>query len=165
MAETARQRQRRHALLIALACGALYAALIIAFFGLASLVTATDVVSEPHLSTMVGPTMVLMSVLVLTLMLALRGPHDNDNWIDWGYSLLTGIAAMAAYVATAFVGGIVDKGVDAGVHFGSVTLLGGYDVLVGVLGLLVALLYSFLIARRYDERGRPRWTWEDEFDA
>lgn len=165
MTEPRRQRARRHAVVIALACGVLYLALLVACFGLASLATATDVVSEPHLSGLVGPSMAGVAVLVLTVMLVLRAPRDEDDWVDWGYSLLTGVAAMVAYIVTAFVGATLDKGLDEGVHFGSMTILGGYDVIVGLLGVLVALLYSLIIARRYDERGRPRWTWEDEFDV
>ena len=159
------RRARRHAAQIALACGLLYLALIVAAFGLLSLATDTDVVSEDHISDLVGPTMAAVSIVVVTLMLLVRGPRESDVGLDWGYSLLVGLAAMVAYTGSAFVGGVIDLGVDGGIHVGWVTAFGGYDVLAGLLAFGVALLYSFVIARRYDERGRPRWTWEDDFDA
>ncbi len=159
------RRSRRHAALVALACGFLYLALIVAVFGRTSLTTNTEVVPEAQISEYVGPFMAVVPILVLTLMLLLRRPRAGDIGLDWGYSLLAGIACMASYIAAAFLAGIIDQGLGEGVHFGWVTLFGGYDVLIGLLAAAVALLYSFIIARRYDERGRPRWTWEDDFDA
>lgn len=166
MSSSDRERQsRRHAAQIALACGILYLALVVAAFGLLSLATNTEVVAERQIGDLVGPSMAASSVVVVTGLLLLRRPRANDVGLDWGYSLLVGVAAALSYVAAAFIFGISDQGVTEGVHFGWLTLLGGYDVLLGVLGFSVALLYSFIIARRYDERGRPRWTWEDDFDA
>lgn len=163
--EELERRTRRHAMQIAFACGALYLALIVAAFGLLSLSTNTDVVSEPDIGELVGPSMAATAVVVVTGLLLLRRPRRSDIGLDWGYSLLVAASAMVSYTGAAFVGGVIDQGVEAGLHFGWVTAFGGYDVLIGILAFAVALLYSFVIARRYDERGRPRWTWEDDFDA
>lgn len=158
-------RARRHAAVIALACGVLHVALIIALFGVTSLLSESEVVSGPKVSLFVGPGMIAIAVLATTTMLLIRAPREADDGLDWGYSLLTGIVALASYVLASLVFGSVSLGMAEGLHFAWVTLLGGYDVIVGVLAAACALLYSFIIARRYDERGRPRWTWEDDFDA
>lgn len=159
------RRARRHAVLVALACGLLYLALIVAAFGMTALATNTEIVPVSALSEYVGPAMAVVAVAVLTVMLVVRSPRPSDVGLDWGYSLLVGFAALLSYLASAFVFGIIDQGVEAGVQFGWLTVFGGYDVLIGLLAASVALLYSFIIARRYDERGRPRWTWEDDFDV
>ncbi|HLP23404.1 MAG TPA: DUF6121 family protein [Microbacteriaceae bacterium] len=159
------RRVRRHAALVALACGVLYFALIVAVFGVVSLLTNTEVVANTGISPFVGPGMAAVAVALVTGMLVLRSPRAADDGLDWGYSLLTGVVAVVGYVIAAFALVSVDRGAADGAHFAWVTLLGGYDLVIGGLAVAVAFLYSFIIARRYDERGRPRWTWEDDFDA
>lgn len=163
--EPPRLPSRQYTVLLALACGVLYLALIVASFGLLELFANTEVVSMPELGPLVGPLMVAAAVVTLTGMLLLRPARANDDGLDWGYALLVGIAATAAYVLMAFIAGVADLGAAEGLHFAFVTVLGGYDLLIAVLGVAVALAYSFTIARRYDQRGRPRWSWEDDFDV
>lgn len=159
------QRARRHALIVALACGVLYMALLIALFGLTELLTNTDIVAEEQIGEFTGPAMFGVAVIAFTAMLAVRGPRDSDDLLDWGHALLSGFVAMATYIVSAFVFGAIDRGLDEGLRFGVSTIFGGYDVIVGIVAFGVGLLYSLVIARRYDERGRPRWSWEDDFDV
>lgn len=156
---------RQYTLIVALACGVLYLALIVAGFGLLELFSDAEVVAEVHLGALVGPLMVSAAVLTLTVLLALRPAKVTRVGLDWGYALLVAVASPVAYVLAAFLGGVADLGASEGLHFAVVTFLSGYNLLIAVLALLVSLGYSFTLARRYDQRGRPRWIWEDEFDV
>lgn len=157
--------RRAYARTIALFSAVLYFSLVVATLGILALLTNSDLVPNPDFSDLLGPVMVGASTLTVALMLVLRAPRDDDSGLDWGWAILTGVAAAAAFVVVGFVGAISELGVVEAVNFAWITLFGGYDLIVGMLGFLVALLYSFVIARRYDQHGRPRWTWEDDFDA
>lgn len=156
---------RRNAVIVAFFCGGLYLSLIVAALGLIALTTNTDVVAVREYSDLLGPVMIAASVIVLTAMLAFRAPRDDDEGLDWGYSILVALATGAAFVITGFVGATLELGLAAGTSFGVSTFFGGYDVAISVLAFGVSLGYFFVIARRYDENGRPRWTWEDDFDV
>lgn len=160
-----RRSARRYALVVALFCGALYLALLVAVFGFIALASNADVVSDERYSDFLGPMMAGVSVVTVTVLLALRAPRESDYLLDWGYSLLVGLVAALSYMLAGFLGAAAELGADDAVKFSFRTLFGGYDLAIAVLAFLTGLAYSFVIARRYDERGRPRWTWEDDFDA
>ncbi len=156
--------RRRYAVIVALFSGVLYFALIVAVLGILALLTGTDMVPNPDFSDLLGPAMILSATLTLTLMLAARKPRDQDEGLDWGWAILSGFAAAAAFILVGFLGAISELGVLQAVSFAWITLFGGYDLIIGSLAFVVALVYSFVLARRYDDRGRPRWSWEDDFD-
>ena len=156
---------RRYAVIVALFCGALYLALLVAVFGFIALASNSEIVSDERYSDFLGLSMAGVTVIVVTGMLALRAPRESDYWLDWGYSMLVGVAALLSYVLAGYVGAAIELGSDEALTFAVRTLFGGYDVAIAVLAFFTGLAYSFVIARRYDERGRPRWTWEDDFDA
>ncbi len=156
---------RRYARLVALACGALYLAFIVAGFGLLSLWSNTEVIATQGLGLLDGPIMAAVSVLTLTALLFVRAPRAVGVGLDWAYAVLVALLAGLSYLLAGFVVGLVDVGVGAGVDVVLHALSSGYAVLATASAVLVALLYSWVISRRYDERGRPRWMWEDEFDA
>ncbi|WP_166785823.1 DUF6121 family protein [Cryobacterium sp. TMT1-62] len=165
---------QKYATVVAVFAAVLLAALLVAAFGMISLLTDTDVISDPNAGPLVGPFMTAAAVvLVFTLMLllGLRTRPENQR-IAVGYSLGTGVAALVVFV---LVGGVLyalGTGVPTdtaglpgdSVGFAASVLLGPFAVTTGILSFIVTLLYSLVLASRMPERGPPKWPWEQGED-
>ena len=158
---------QKYATVVAVFAAVLLAALLVAAFGMISLLANTDVISDPNAGPLVGPGMTAVAVvLVFTLMLllGLRTKPENQS-VAVGYSLATGFAALGAFVLV----GVVLYALGAGlpgdsVGFAASVLLGPFAVATGILSFIITLLYSLVLATRMPERGRPKWPWEQDVD-
>ena len=154
---------QKYASILAVFTTVLYLALVVAAFGLISLATNTDVVSQPDAGPLVGPVATGAAVLVVFILLLALGvntPPDSQR-IRVGFAVASGLAAVAALVVT---GGLL-YGVGVGELVGIFTfagsmLLSPFALATGILAFLVVLVYSWLLAAHVGEQGRPLWPWE-----
>ena len=165
---------QKYATVVAVFAAVLLAALLVASFGMISLLADTDVISDPNAGPLVGPGMTAAAVvLVFTLMLllGLRTRPVNQR-VAVGYSLGSGLAALGAFVLVGAVLYALGAGVPAdtaglpgdSVGFAASVLLGPFAVTTGILSFIITLLYSLVLASRMPERGRPKWPWEQGDD-
>ncbi|MCI2957799.1 DUF6121 family protein [Agromyces atrinae] len=158
---------RRYATVVGVFATVLYLALVVCAFGFISLLTDTEVIEQQQAGVALGPSMVGGAVLVVLIALVLRVPR-----IDFAerrsaplFAVLTGVIAGVAYAVVGGVGfGIGSGSLLAGAPFIAATAVGPYGVSVVILAALVVWLDTFVVAARFDDRGRPRWAWEDEYD-
>ncbi len=159
---------QKYAAVVAVFAAVLYGALVVAAFGMISLATNLDVISQTDAGPLVGPSMAAAAVgLVFVLMLTL-GLRDRPNRqrVAVGYSLGTGAAAFAVFIV---VGAILypltsGQAFDA-FTFTETTLARPFAGVTGVLAFVVTLLYSIVLASRVGEHGRPLWPWERRDDS
>lgn len=158
----------RYAAAVAVFATALYVALVIATFGMTSLVLNRDVIADPSAGPLVGPVMTGVAVLVVFfsfLSIALRVPEAAQQvWI--GRAVLIGIGA---YFTFCFIGGIL-IGAASGELFGFTGFLGRqllspFAAAVGILAFAVALVFMLVLASHVGNKGRPRWPWEKHDDG
>ena len=154
---------QKYATVVAVFAAVLLAALLVAAFGMISLLADTDVISDPNAGPLVGPGMTIAAavlVFVLMLLLGLRTRPENQR-VAVVYSLATGFGALAAFVLTGAVLYALGAGLpgDSG-GFAVSILLGPFAVTAGILAFIITLLYSLVLASRMPERGRPKWPWE-----
>ena len=158
---------QKYATVVAVFAAVLLAALLVAAFGMISLLADTDVISDPNAGPLVGPGMTAAAVvLVFTLMLllGLRTKPENQR-VAVGYCLATGFAALGAFVLVGAVLYALGAGVPGdSVGFAASVLLGPFAVATGILSFIITLLYSLVLATRMPERGRPKWPWEQDDD-
>ena len=154
---------QKYATILAVFTTVLYLALVVAAFGLISLATNTDVVSQPDAGPLVGPVATGAAVLVVFILLLVLGvntPPDSQR-VRVGFAVAGGLAAVAALVVT---GGLlygVGVGELAGIFtFAGAMLLSPFALAAGILAFLVVLVYSWLLAAHVGEQGRPLWPWE-----
>lgn len=154
---------QKYATTVAVFATVLFAALVVAAFGMVSLVTNVDVIADRSVGPLVGPIMtaaVVLLVLVMLLILGVNTPPEKQR-VAVGFALATGAAAFLLYI---LVGAILvtvgNRDAVAGVLFGSSLLGSPFAFTVGVLAFLVTLTYSILLASHYGENGRPLWPWE-----
>ncbi|HSP76614.1 MAG TPA: DUF6121 family protein [Cryobacterium sp.] len=161
---------QKYATIVAIFAAVLLAALLVAAFGMISLLADTDVISDPKAGPLVGPLMTAAAVVltfILMLLLGLRTRPENQR-VAVGYSLGTGFAALGIFVLLGAALYAIGTGVPAdtaglpgdSVGFAASVLLGPFAVTTGILSFLITLLYSLVLASRMPERGRPKWPWE-----
>jgi len=154
---------QRYATIVAVFATVLFAALLVATFGMVSLATDLDVIADRSVGTLVGPTMsaaVVLFVFVMMLILGVNTPPEKQR-VAVGFALATGAGAFVLYVLTGAVlviGGTGDA--VAGLLFGGAMLGTPFAFTAGVLAFLVTVVYSILLASHYGENGRPLWPWE-----
>jgi hypothetical protein len=153
---------QKYATIVAIFTTVLFAALLVAAFGMISLATNLDVIADRSVGPLVGPTMtgaVVVLVLILLLVLGVNTPPEKQR-VAVGYALAAGAAAFVLYLLVG--AGLVAIGSDAvaGILFAGEMLGNPFAVTVGVLAFLVTLAYSILLASHYGENGRPLWPWE-----
>ncbi|MFT2815227.1 DUF6121 family protein [Leifsonia sp. A12D58] len=154
---------QKYAVIVALFATMLYFALIVAAFGMISLFTNTDVVTEADAGPLVGPFMVGASAVVVLLFMAVIGMRTSPEkqHVAVAGSLLCGLIALVAFVVT---GGLI-YGVGIGeaveiVLFAGARLGSPFSWSVGIIAAAVTLLYSIILASRVGKNGRPLWPWE-----
>jgi hypothetical protein len=162
------QNFRTYAAAMATFAAVLYVALVVAVFGVISLLLDRDVITDHEAGPIVGPVMTGVAILVVyfgMLAIGLRVPPAKQR-VSIGAALLLG---FGAYFFFAVAGGVL-LGAGRGDPFGFVLfagsqLLSPFALALGALGFVVALLYTVVLASRIGERGRPRWPWEKHDDA
>ena len=158
---------QRYATIFAVFAAVLYAALIVAAFGLISLATNLDVINEPDAGPLVGPSMATAAVLLLLIMLLTLGLNTppNKQRIAVGFAFATGIAAYGIFIAAGAALHAAGDGQPFHVlTFGASMLFSPFVLACGVLAFLVALAYSWVLASHQSEHGRPLWPWERRDD-
>ncbi len=158
---------RKYAATVAVFATVLFAALVIAVFGVISLLAGIDVVGNPHAGVLVGPVATAAATLLVLgclLAIALRVPEARQRIAPL---VAVGIAA-GAYLAYGVFGGIAFL-FGGGDLLGSLIFLGGlligpFAPAVGVIAFVVAMLFMLVLASRLADRGRPEWPWEKHDD-
>ena len=155
---------RRYAATVAVFATALFVALVIAVFGVISLLENRPVIA--HAGELVGPVAVTAATLLVCgclLLRALRIPESRQR-----IAPLTALAVgVAAYFAYALFGAGADlMGVDPvdALTFLGVQLLSPFALAVGVIAFVITVLYMLVLASRLEQRGRPLWPWEKDDD-
>ena len=157
-----REDHQRYAVQIAVFATVLYAALVIAGFGLISLVLERDVVARGGLGPLIGPAMTATSVLLVLIALvavAMRVPQERTR-VSLPVALVIG---FGAYLFFGVAYGVL-AGARSGSALGIVVALGAqivspFAVVAGALAVLVSLLFLIVVSA-HREGGRPRWPWE-----
>ncbi|MDI2098526.1 DUF6121 family protein [Ruicaihuangia caeni] len=159
---------RRYAGFLAVFAVVLHVAIVVAAFGLISLYSGTDPISDPDVGRIVGPLMVGLSAVVLLVFLMINGmntPADQQR-LSVPFAFAMGIAAIAVYV---LVGGLLTAtGTGeplAFVLFVGATLISPYAITVGLSAFVITVLYQWVLTLRIDRTGRPRWPWENPDDV
>ncbi|MDJ0325043.1 DUF6121 family protein [Cryobacterium sp. PH31-AA6] len=154
---------QKYAAVVAVFAAVLYGALVVAAFGMISLATDLDVISQTDAGPLVGPSMAAAAVVLVFVLMLTLGLRDRPNRqrVAVGYSLGTGVAAFAGFIV---VGAILypitsGRAFDA-LTFTETTLARPFAATTGVLAFTVTLLYSVILASRVGEHGRPLWPWE-----
>ena len=137
-----------------------YLALLIAGFGLLSLLSDAEVLAVPGLGQAPGALGVAASVagFTITTVVALRRPRPS-----YGAAALIVVTAFLAYLA-GLLAGAVFAGVDAA---RAVAALGGFATSWFAVVLAAAALVAgwSAVALVRTRAARPRWPWEDDADA
>lgn len=160
--------ERAYATVVAFFAAALYAALLVAAFGLIALATDSEPVDDPAAGPLLGPIMAVAATLMLLVFLIVLGtrvPGDRQR-VAPGVAFGVGIACYAVYIAA---GGVVGAFAHPGdpfhyVLFALSQLLRWPAITVGLAAFAVTLLYQLVLVGRFRQRGRPRWPWERDED-
>ncbi|MGO4104368.1 DUF6121 family protein [Leifsonia sp. YAF41] len=157
------QDYQKYATIVALFATMLYGALVVAALGLISLATNLEVLPETDAGPLVGPSMVggaVILVFVMLLILGIGGPAARER-VAVGWAFLTGLCALLIYV---FIGALL-YAIDTGalvdlLIFTYAQLQSPFAWATGILAMIVTLVYSWILAARVGEHGRPLWPWE-----
>ncbi|TFD51781.1 hypothetical protein E3T43_15985 [Cryobacterium sp. Hh7] len=158
---------RKYAITMAAFSVVLYVALIVASFGVLSLLLNRDVINETDAGALLGPLMVTTAVLALVwviLSAVLRSPERLTQVPP----LPIFLAGVAAYLAYCVFGGVFYS-LGAGELFRSVIFIGGemtspFAISVAVCGWLIAFLYFVVLLAKPDGSGTPEWPWQKDDD-
>ncbi|MDY7541554.1 MULTISPECIES: DUF6121 family protein [unclassified Cryobacterium] len=154
---------QRYAAVVAVFAAVLYAALLVAAFGMISLLADIEVIPVTDAGPLVGPGMAAAAVLLvfaLLLWLGLRASPRRQR-VALGYAAGTGIAAFLGFVAAGSVLYLLGNGpLFSGLTFAAAVLREPFAATTGILAFVVTLLYSLVLASRMNENGRPLWPWE-----
>jgi hypothetical protein len=143
---------------------ALYGALVVAGWGVTSLLTNTDVISDRAVGPIVAPIALAISAVVLLFVLAgpagrslaahaLGGPHGV------GIAVIVGLVSVAVYLLAGAAAVILDTGRPlAFVLFIGEQAPTPYVLILLVAATLATLGFSLTLARTE----RPRWPWEND---
>jgi len=153
---------RKYAATVAVFAAVLFLALVIAVFGMVSLLAAVPVIGDPHAGELAGPVAVAAATLLqfgCLLAIALRVPEDRQR-----IAPLTAFAiAVGAYLAYAIFGAIAyffaRDAVGALIFLGGL-LTGPFAFTLGIIAFVITLLFMLVLASRVGDRGRPLWPWE-----
>ena len=159
---------RKYAITVVAFSVALYVALIVASFGVLSLLLDRDVINETDAGALLGPIMVTTAALALVwvvLSAVLRSPERLTHVPP----LPIFMAGTAGYLGYCVSGGVF-YGLGAGELFRSVVFIGGemmspFAISVAVSGWLIAFLFFVVLLGRPANGGAPEWPWEKNDDA
>jgi hypothetical protein len=154
---------QKYATIVALFATVLYLALVVAALGLISLATNQEVISETDAGPLVGPSMAgaaVILVFVMLLILGVGGPAARER-VAVGWAFLTGLAAFLIFIVVGAV--LYASGSGELVQlllFAAAQVASPFAWATGILALIVTLVYSWILAARVGEHGRPLWPWE-----
>ncbi|GAA4177710.1 DUF6121 family protein [Gryllotalpicola koreensis] len=154
---------RKYAATVAVFASGLFLALLIAVFGVISLLAGIEVIADPRAGELAGPVATAAATLLVIgclLLIALRIPESRQRVAPLA-SFGIGVGAYLAwslFAALAFLFGRGDP-VGALIFFGGI-LLGPFAISAGVIAFVIALLFTVALASRVADKGRPRWPWE-----
>ncbi|QAY73150.1 hypothetical protein ET445_07105 [Agromyces protaetiae] len=138
---------------------ALHLALVVAVFGFVSLLSETDVVTDPAVGVLVAPVAVGASTLAVLVVLGLRLRRPDRMAATVA---LSAAGAWLAFAVVATVGHILRTtgNVLESVLFG-LGLGGGWvGLAVAASGAIVAVAAVLVARGRRGGMARPRWPWE-----
>lgn len=154
---------QKYATIVALFATVLYLALVVAALGLISLATNQEVISETDAGPLVGPSMAgaaVILVFVMLLILGVGGPAARER-VAVGWAFLTGLGAYLIFILVGAVLYAVGTGEFVQLLiFVAAQLPSPFAWATGILAVIVALVYSWILAARVGEHGRPLWPWE-----
>ncbi|GGE82136.1 DUF6121 family protein [Mycetocola zhadangensis] len=151
-----------------------YFALVVCAFGFISLLTNTDVVSQPDAGPLVGPAATASAVLTVLLAL-LQGARGYEASVvrarealigdpvrvPLGRAITTGVVAFFAYILIgSFLYGETVGQLFSGLLFAADAILQLYAVAVGLLAVLIYLAFALILAAGGSHPARPLWPWE-----
>jgi FtsH-binding integral membrane protein len=156
---------QKYAIVVSVFAAVLYLSLIVAGFGVVSLITDREVIDEPLAGPVLGPVMagvpvVLVFALMVKLGITTRPEHQR---VALGYAIGSGFAASATFVVVGAVGFALEGG--AAAPFAGTLLTSPFTVITGLFGAIVVLSYSLILATQQGQRGRPLWPWERRGDT
>ncbi|GAA4160364.1 hypothetical protein GCM10022286_16260 [Gryllotalpicola daejeonensis] len=158
---------RRYAATVAIFASGLYLALLIAAFGVISLLTGLDVIADARAGELAGPVATGAATLFMIgclLLIALRIPESRQR-IAPLTAIGIGVGAYLVWPLFAAIAYLLGNGDPVGaLLFFAQLLEGPFAITVGVAAFVIALLYMLVLASRIADRGRPRWPWERDDD-
>ena len=151
-----------------------YFALVVCAFGFISLLTDTEVVSQPDAGPLIGPTATASAVLAVLLALlgaarryeasvvrAREASIGDPVRVPLGRAITTGVIAFFAYV---LVGSLLYAATAdqlfSGLLFAADAILRLYAVAVGSLAVVIYLAFALILAAGGAHPARPLWPWE-----
>lgn len=153
----------RYAGTVAVFAAVLYAALVVATFGMISLYADRDVIADPTAGPLVGPIMASVSILIVLLCfvaIAVRVPAEKQR-------ISSAVAALIGFGAYLFfcISGSIMVGAGSGDPFGFMTFLASqlaspFAIAVGILAFIITILFMLVLATKVGEGKRPKWPWE-----
>ena len=151
---------QKYAVVVAVFAAVLYLSLLIAGFGLVSLIADREVIDEPLAGPVLGPVMAGVAVVLVFALMVKRGitTRPENQRIALGYSIGSGFAAAASYIVVGAVGLALQGG--AALAFGGSLLISPFSVITGMFAAAVVLSYSLILASQQGKHGRPLWPWE-----
>jgi len=157
------QDYQKYATIVASFATVLYLSLVVAALGLISLATDREVIPETDAGPLVGPSMVggaVILVFVMLLMLGVGGPAARER-VAVGWAFLTGLCALLVFILVGAVLYAIDTGALVQLLiFAAAQLQSPFPWATGILAMIVTLVYSWILAARVGEHGRPLWPWE-----
>jgi hypothetical protein len=158
---------RKYAATVAVFATGLYLALLIAVFGVVSLLAGVEVIGDARAGQWPGPVASAAATLLVLgclLLIALRVPEARQRVAPLT-ALGVGVAAYLVWALFAGFSFLIGRGDPLGalIFFGGL-LTGPFAMTAGIIAFVVALLYMLVLASRVADRGRPRWPWENEDD-
>ncbi len=154
---------QKYATIVAVFATVLYLALVVAALGLISLATNQDVIAQTDAGPLVGPSMVgaaVVLVFVMLLILGVGGPAARER-VAVGWAFLTGVGAFLIFIlAGAVLFALATGELVQLLIFSAGQLPSPFAWATGILAVVVALVYSWILAARVGEHGRPLWPWE-----
>ncbi|MFO7690389.1 MAG: DUF6121 family protein [Cryobacterium sp.] len=156
---------QKYAAVVAVFAAVLYVSLVVAGFGVVSLITDREVIEDPASGPLLGPVMVGAAVIVAVLLMVRLGIRTRPEYqrVALWYAIGSGFAASAAYILVGAVPHLVSGG--RPVTFIASVLISPFTVTVGVLATVVVLSYSLILATQQGQRRRPLWPWETRDDG
>jgi len=153
---------RRVGVLVACFAATLYLALLVAAFGIISLVTDAEVIVGPSRGLFLGPAMVAATVVAVLLefVVSARFRPAVTSRVSVVRAISIGLVAYLSYLVAGGVLVAVGTGTVAAAVFVGQIALTPFAAAVAILATLTTIVSEVAIAYRSRNRDRPRWPWE-----
>jgi hypothetical protein len=156
---------RKYAATVAVFATGLYLALLIAVFGVVSLLAGVEVIGDARAGQWPGPVASAAATLLVLgclLLIALRVPEARQRVAPLT-ALGVGVAAYLVWALFAGFSFLIGRGDPLGALIFFAGLLSGpFAITAGAIAFVIALLFMLVLASRVRDRGRPLWPWEKD---